>query len=608
MKTARLFILTQFSLLIFTPGLFAEDESDKESRRERWLNADLPLKIEQLWYRPAKWETERVTEPVNEKPNRGGLIRVYFKNTADESIELRTWHANGKSASYHRQAGSIAWDSLAETRVSPNHYGVLEISATDAQFAPGREIEFAFIQRNWKPGGVHMGTLSPPDLEIALIGIHENRTLVEAHIKNQSSRPVTLTGLTADKYPHKAIEYTAKTIAPRSQTIARLRLKRSIPAGRTLILRADYTDHAGNAHSIFAHRRAHDDTFPIGTWGIGSDRYGHMQDHGFDTFVRGRNLSDPFFDGPAQEHNFSAMVHVGVYPEVDLLRARMKTPQHIAAWMPQDEPDWSFTPQFMLASCEMTHKYGPEKPVMVTLCRNVKFFEYAPLADIPCHDHYCVGAPSTSKWPTRYGTRLEETAYYTRDLKYASEPKPIWVWTQGLFSGWDSRPNRPVPTISELSAQLVLNLSRGAKGILWFTFSEKRVNEYPAAAEAIKNWNRFLQDYRDDLLRSEPANANAVAPDKLDVALLAAWDTAFVTLVNTDYLIDDTAYKFTPLQDASIAIDLPAWITPHSVTFIDHTQRKEIPLQVIENSKNPAASRIQIENLSLTDTAILVIK
>lgn len=29
-------------------------------------------------------------------------------------------------------------------------------------------------------------------------------------------------------------------------------------------------------------------------------------------------------------------------------------------------------------------------------------------------------------------TRLEETAYYTRDLKYAAEPKLIWVWTQGI--------------------------------------------------------------------------------------------------------------------------------------------------------------------------------
>ena len=92
--------------------------------------------------------------------------------------------------------------------------------------------------------------------------------------------------------------------------------------------------------------------------------------------------------------------------------------------------------------------------------------------------------------------RLEETGIYTRDLKIASEPKPIWVWSQGLFD-WDERPEQSVPTPEELGVQLVQNIGNGTKGILWFTFREGPGQQFPATKKAIQEWGRVIRLLRE---------------------------------------------------------------------------------------------------------------
>ena len=87
------------------------------------------------------------------------------------------------------------------------------------------------------------------------------------------------------------------------------------------------------------------------------------------------------------------MVHTNVVPRVDVLRDLGGHPA-VDCWMIHDEPDWHYTPQMMLAAVQMTRHYNATKPTFITLCRNVKFFEYAFLPDIACQDHYSVTAPS----------------------------------------------------------------------------------------------------------------------------------------------------------------------------------------------------------------------
>jgi hypothetical protein len=196
-------------------------------------------------------------------------------------------------------------------------------------------------------------------------------------------------------------------------------------------------------------------------------------------------------------------------------------------------------------------------------------------------DHYCVTAPSSSKWPTPYGTSLEETGYYTRDLKIASEPKPIWVWSQGLFD-WDERPEHTVPTPEELSVQLLQNIGRGAKGILWFTFREGPALKYPKTRQAIQGWGRVLRLVRGDLLGSEPIFERHInSPSKVDAFALVSWDKVILCLTNMGYKIASSGYQFNDQNNFNIRMTLPSWINPNDVVDVAPSGVNEVPFSVV---------------------------
>ena len=246
--------------------------------------------------------------------------------------------------------------------------------------------------------------------------------------------------------------------------------------------------------------------------------------------------------------------------------------------MLQDEPDWVRLPSTMLFADESTKSINRTIPTMITLCRNVKFFEYASIPDIPCMDHYCVGAPTSSKWPHKYGTRLEETGYYTRDLKEASEPKPIWVWSQGI-ADWDERPKRYVPTPGELAAQLMLNLGRGAKGILWFNWSIKAADDYPDAVAAMAHWGRVMRCIRGDLLRADPIRLKTESRQSWTLQrLLLQRHCSFSLLIRT--MKSTISRILFEQRDVRISVELPSWITAKDVYSITPNGIEDLPFEV----------------------------
>jgi len=152
------------------------------------------------------------------------------------------------------------------------------------------------------------------------------------------------------------------------------------------------------------------------------------------------------------------------------------------------------------------------------------------------------------------------------------------VWTQGIFN-WDERPKRPVPTPDEAAAQLLFNVGRGAKGILWFTFKKSVGDKYPDLRSAVQGWNRVLVATREDLLSSEPARLHVKCPETVDAAPLVSWDRLFLLIVNLDYEIDDEAYEWTPAEKAKISLDLPPWIEPKACIELAPEAPKEIPFK-----------------------------
>ncbi len=561
-------VLTFF---VMNTALFSQAEKSYLS-----LLQNPKFKIEHIHYRQATWETEALQEGPYAWPNNGGYVFVYFTNISDEPQRIRNWVMNREEGSRMRLGYKIAWDRLFAENLAPGQTSVLEICGVSDDFQPGKPFEFAFIGGNWRPSAAIRTTLQEEPVQISFIHLQTGLKDVEIFVRNNGDRSIECQDINIIGQEIVSAEWAEKNVPASGNTITRLRLKEALTPGELLIVQLAVHDTNGE-RSIFAHRRAHEDFFPIGTWGANKDHFQFIRQHHVDTIVKGGQSDDEFYSQDAKRFGFRTMVHTAVYPSVDVLRDLGDHPA-VAAWMVQDEPDWNRTPQQIFTSVEMTHQYNSSKPTMITLCRNGKFFEFAFLPDIACQDHYSVTAPTSSIWPYRYGTRLEETAYYTRDLKCAAEPKPIWVWSQGL-ANWDERPIRPVPTPDELAAQLLFNLGRGAKGLLWFTFNVEIGEKYPEMLGVMQGWGRVLHLLRETLLTAEPVNAHVQAPEKLDIAVLASWEKLLIFVVNTDYEIHDESYPWRVKKDVTLELTPPSWIQPRSACVISPDGVQDIEMR-----------------------------
>jgi hypothetical protein len=543
---------------------------------DKRMRANEKVVVRHLHYRHAKWEETLVEEVENLPRNEGGLLYLYLENVSDEEIRLRFWRANKEDESYWRLNHFIAWDRLYHETLQPGQHTVLEINAKTKDFAAGLPFDFAFVGSNWAPVCVYKGELAPAPDRVSYVRMRDDLKSMIVHVRGAAaaeSIDLTLPGKTVE-----SVSWLGADLAT-GAAIADVTLTEPLAPGELALFRAAIT-RGGEVSEAWAHRRAHADYFPIGVWTNGPESWDLLHRHHIDTMVAGGDPGDAFYTDAQPKYGFRNMVHTGVPTMEDRVRGVAAQPS-VAAWMIQDEPDWSIASNIMLHTDNELRRYDRTKPTFITLCRNVKFMEYGTIADIPSQDHYSVTAPSSSKWPKPYGTRLEETAWYTRDLKYATEPKPIWIWTQGI-ADWGERPKRPVPTPNEIAAQLLLNLGRGAKGILWFNYDGDVAEEWPDALQAMQHWSRVMRVLRPDLLEGDVADVPVEmdAALKLDVATVLASEALTLFVTNTDYEIHPEAYPFVPKNNAALkAHRVPAWlvgapvwrVSPDGIAPLPHT-------------------------------------
>lgn len=517
-------------------------------------NSSMRLEIEKVIYRPAEWEKEKIKEFESDIVNKGGLVHIYYRNISNEPVQIRYWRWNRKDRSYWVLNHFIAWDRFMNQTVSPGELGVLEINAVSEDFSQGNPFSIQFIDRDSRLCGKAEGTLTPEPLRITYIHVLPGMQEIEVFLRNFSKDTYTIENLLFSPGTDLSTDWNIKEIASNGLGIATVRLSQPLSLGSDFIIGVQIS-HKNSKTMCFAHRRAFEDFFPIGVWTNSPETYETLFNLHIDTMVEGGKKDSSFFTEIAPKYGFRAMVHTGVPLNVDIVREFSGHPQ-VICWMLQDEPDWSIPANIMFYTNQQLCQYDKTKPTFITLCRNIKFFEYASICDIPCQDHYSVTAPSSSKWPKPYGTRLEETAYYTHDLKIASEPKPIWVWSQAI-ADWGERPKRPVPTPEELGAQLILNLGRGAKGILWFNHDKNVAKKYPELEQAMQGWGRVMSILRNYFLSSDTISFNGSAPENVDIAPLQGRDFMILCITNLDYEIHPEAYPFKEKKNLKITINIP---------------------------------------------------
>lgn len=566
--------------------------------------AALPVRIDAVEYRPAVWETEHVHEPDNERVNRGGMLNVFVTNTGEDTVRLRHWFMNRTERASYILSHDVAWDRKSRELLPPGEMAVIEICGVSSDFAEGKSFDLGIIDGDWQPCAYYEGVLSPSAVQVSFMRVSADRKMVEVHLRYQGSEPLAIEDIELVGKPTRSVEWQGQTLSGTGQAIARIDLETALTPGERLIAKTTYRQ-GEVPGAAYAHRRAFADHFPVGTWSSGPDRYGLLQRHHIDTVVQGGTDTHPFFQGFENEHSLRALAPTELTPHYDRLQTLNGHPA-VSAWLITDEPDWSTPPAVVELAERIARRHGTQHPTFITLCRNVKFFEYAGIPDIPCQDHYCVAAPTSSEWPYPWGTRLEETAYYTRDLKAASEPKPIWVWTQAI-ANWDGRPKRNVPNPGEIAAQLLLNLGRGAKGILWFNFEMDLWDAFPDAFQAVQEWGRVMQLVKHDVLLGEPLVGEIAAPDFMDAAALLAWDRMVLCLTDVGYEMRDDGYRWQKREDLSFQLTCPQWLDPKAAVAVTPDAVQPLEIQVLEGSREGMQSvRFTMEELEVGAMVLLL--
>ena len=415
--------------------LFSRDSNNNLNKVEQTNQNS--FRLDYLHYRPVEYEKQMLREMENVHPNKGGLIYAYYTNISNKPITLAHWRWNNFDESVWRLDNLICWDRRYGSKINPGQTSVLEINAISKDFSEGSDYNFEIISKNnWKSVFCQSGKLIEDQISIPLIRFKKGLMRIEVHVRNNGGAIIQIDEIEIMGKQKITSKIVGRTLGPGGHSIGRIDLKAPVKESELVIAKINIIED-GKMRSVMAHRRAFEDYFPIGTWGATQSGYLAQRQHHIDTCVKGSNLKSEFYIKEAEQYGYKSLATIN-YNDTLSLRIDGKK-NTIACLQLSDEPDWVTHPQQVVLQESIARNAYPYAPTMTTLCRNVTFFEYAPIVDLPCMDHYCVTAPSTSKWPSPFGTKLEETGYYTRDLKVASEPKPIWVWSQGLFD-WDERP------------------------------------------------------------------------------------------------------------------------------------------------------------------------
>lgn len=479
---------------------------------------------------------------------------------------------------------------------------VYEINAVSELFSEGKDFSFSFIGRKrWSAIGETTVSLKEKQLQITSIIWQENLKKFTLHLQNSSNKEWDISNVTFSGKKILKFDATADFIEPNGHIIISGELGEAFEPG-SLCIAAINLKNGDDTLTVLGHRTCYDSYFAIGTWGIDEHRFDEAKNKlHLNTFIRGGKSTDEFYTKTNKEYGFNILTHTGMYPDVDRIDD-LKNVDDVAFWYLQDEPDFNRTAEAVLFSNEMTKRRDISKPTLTTLCRNIKFFEFAFIPDVVCMDHYSVGAPTSSVWPYRYGTKLEETGYYTRDLRLAAFPKPVWVWSQGLFN-WNQRPKQEVPTAKELTYQLLSNVGNGAKGILWFTIKENKAKKYPESLLAMQQCGRILEMLKEDLLQGDPLRTKIEANSTLLIHPIISKNKLILIVLNLDYAIDPVAYQWKLKQDLDIKLKTPSWFTVESAyELIPDEGVKIARFQLDKNSLSLKIKNIEAYKIFVFDT------
>ncbi len=574
----------------------------------------------EYWYRPHR-SSARIREPEPSLKQLGGTYWVYLHNTARRARAVSSILLNGRDIESIPRGKGVNWYRLTHESIPPRATAMLILNLQRELLSAPMELVLRFSDGSQAQATLESKT---PPAVLASAWLEGRRLTVVAR-NDDPARPCVVERLRVDG---RSLRFRA--LAPDAEPNGGLNfLSATLPAEpaphRSLPLQVDVR--VGNqAWMLGGVVRPLPRVFPLGAWRTSVWRddaeRAAWRERGFDTFVYDAEaeLTETerrAFNEICPRESLYALPFCGFPRPATPFIERNRYNKHIVAYMIKDEPDWSEPAEYdgwhLPALCERVAKVfrdrEGEPPVYLNLARSRRFGEFAEIPDIACYDSYRVGAPMPDETPPdEWAGMLELAATYTEDLRFNCEPLPFWVWAQGAHM-WDERIwinnalGRACPTPEEIRVQLWLQLSRGAKGVLWFIgFDENEFRRYYMEAKGIPalralpeseraplveqlvqhgreafeeqtRLNRFLKPLREHLLRMDwrPNGVRVLSasnPRKLDAAMLVGVRAAAVWLTNYDYEVHPRGYQFRPQREIALEAYLPRWLRPKTARLL----------------------------------------
>lgn len=566
------------------------------------------LTVDTVVYRP-HISSEQIQEPSPSRETLGGVYLVLVHNRSNQNLRFSRLIIDDEDADALAGGDKLHWWDIVPQDLPPDGVAALTINGTHRLFEGERTC------RAWlhtEEGHALRIVLRPFTQSLRITYAYIDGASGSVFIQNRDESMVFRLENVLLGSEKVSVQYLQRTVGPGETSLVKVILDRTLPVGTLVPIRVIATDRTGKRISTGGLIRVTPMHFPIGTWDgriwQDADHRAQLLQRGFDTAVFGEGGDDEpseeekqAFEQTCPQTGLKTLVYAGFEQVQEGFLKRNRSNPHILAYMLRDEPDWidqSAVPLLCLQKIRLWRQHGVPQPIYINLARSRRFGEFAPLADIPSYDAYRVGAPMPDVSPHPWGNCLELAAEYTSDLRLNSLPRPFWVWAQGVHT-WDERVwvndelGRAVPTPEETRVQLWFQLSRGAKGVMWFrTLPEDEVRKYytelaqkaiPSLEQAkaeelveqvvqqfretleeMTRLNRVLQAVRPFLLRSDAGYHGqvraATEPDKLDVTSLLGERVALVFVTNFAYDMHPKGYRFREQKNVTVVARLPNWL------------------------------------------------
>lgn len=589
----------------------------------------------------------RILEPTPSRAELGGTFWVFVPNDSPQPHSVSSIRLNGRDIESIPKGQGVNWYRLSHELIPPRTTAllILNLQRSLIERAP---IELTIRFSDWatttllepKPAPAALASAWLEGRQLTVVVRNDDPALpLRVQRLRVGGRGVRFRVLAQEAEPNGGLNFLMAQLPRLPQPHQSLPMQVDVVVGRTAWMLGGTVRPMARA-------------FPLGTWRTrvwedDAERQA-WRERGFDTFV---------FSGSAERTETERRAFAEICPRegicalpfcgfprpaVPFIERNRQNP-HIIAYMIKDEPDWSDPAQHegwhIPALCERVAKVFRDRegipPIYLNLARSRRFGEFAEIPDIACYDAYRVGAPMPDLAPAPWGNWLELAATYTEDLRANCEPLPFWVWAQGAHT-WDERVwvdgalGRACPTPEEIRVQLWLQLSRGAKGVLWFIgFDEAEFRRYymeardipalrnlPEAERALlveqlvthgreafeeqTRLNRFLQPLREALLQMEwrPNGVRVLRasnPQRMDAALLVGARGAMVWLTNLDYTMHPQGYRFREQRDVELEVRLPAWLQPKEAHLLMPSNKpRPLPME-----RSGAALRVRVDALPM---------